>query len=59
MKEFEIVVNEETEIISVNDFFTFSIKYHNLSSISDTITESEKIIVRWCIFRRIPVQHFR
>lgn len=26
MKEFEIVVNEETEIISVNDFFTFSIK---------------------------------
>lgn len=47
MKEFEIVVNEETEIISVNDFFTFSIKYHNLSSISDTITESEKIIVRW------------
>ena len=27
MKEFEIVVNEETEIISVNDFFTFSIKY--------------------------------
>ena len=40
MKEFEIVVNEETEIISVNDFFTFSIKYHNLSSISDTITES-------------------
>lgn len=22
MKEFEIVVNEETEIISVNDFFT-------------------------------------
>lgn len=28
MKEFEIVVNEETEIISVNDFFTFSIERH-------------------------------
>ena len=47
MREVEIIVNEDVEIISVNDFFTFSVKYHNLSSTADTIPESEKLIVRW------------
>lgn len=47
MREVEIIVNEDSEIVSVNDFFTFSVKYHNLSSTADTVTESEKIIVRW------------
>ena len=47
MREVEIIVNEDAEIVSVNDFFTFSVKYHNLSSTADTIPESEKLIVRW------------
>lgn len=47
MREVEIIVNEDVEIIFVNDFFTFSVKYHNLSSTADTIPESEKLIVRW------------
>lgn len=47
MKEVEIIVNEDAEIVSVNDFFTFSVKYHKLSSTADTIPESEKLIVRW------------
>lgn len=47
MREVKIIVNEDAEIVSVNDFFTFSVKYHNLSSTADTIPESEKLIVRW------------
>lgn len=45
MREFEIIIDEEDEIISVYDFFTFSVKYHNLSSTADTIPESEKVVV--------------
>ena len=45
MREVKIIVNEDAEIVSVNDFFTFSVKYHNLSSTADTIPESEKLIV--------------
>lgn len=47
MREVEIIVNENVEIVSVNDFFTFSIKYHNLSSAADTILERERVIVHW------------
>lgn len=47
MREVEIIVNEDAEIVSVNDFFTFSVKYHNLSSTADTIPESERVVVRW------------
>ena len=47
MREVEIIVNEDAEIVSVNDFFTFSVKYHNLSSTADTSTESEWLIVNW------------
>ena len=47
MRKIEIIVNEDAEIVSVNDFFTFSVKYHNLSSSANTIHESEKLIVSW------------
>ena len=47
MREVKIIVNEDAEIVAVNDFFTFSVKYHNLSSTADTIHESEKLIVSW------------
>lgn len=47
MREFEIIIDEEDKIISVHDFFTFSVKYHNLSSTTDTIPESEKVVVGW------------
>lgn len=47
MREVEIIVNENAEIVSVNDFFTFSVKYHNLSSTVNTIPESERVIVGW------------
>lgn len=47
MREVEIIVNEDAEIVSVNDFFTFSVKYHNLSSTANTIPESERVIVGW------------
>lgn len=47
MREVKIIVNEDAELISVNEFFTFSVKYHNLSSTADTIHESEKLIVSW------------
>ena len=47
MREIKIIVNEDVEIVSVNDFFTFSIRYHNLSSAANTIPESAKTIVRW------------
>lgn len=47
MREVEIIVNEDTEIVSVNDFFTFSVKYHNLSSTADTIPERERVIIHW------------
>lgn len=46
MREVEIIVNEEyVETVSVDDFFTFSVKYHNLSSTADTIHESERVII--------------
>ena len=47
MREVKIIVNEDAEIVAVNDFFTFSVKYHNLSSTAFIIPESEKLIVRW------------
>lgn len=47
MREIKIIVNEDAEIVSANDFFTFSIKYHNLSSTASTIHESERVIVGW------------
>ena len=47
MREVKIIVNEDAEIVAVNDFFTFSVKYHNLSSTADTIHESEELIVSW------------
>lgn len=47
MREIEIIVNEFTEIVSVDYFFSFSIKYHNLSSTADTISERERLIVNW------------
>ena len=47
MREVKIIVNEDAEIVSVNDFFTFSVKYHNLSSTADTIPESERVVVGW------------
>lgn len=47
MREVKIIVNEDAETVSVNDFFTFSVKYHNLSSTANTIPESERVIVRW------------
>lgn len=47
MREVKIIVNEDVEIVSVNDFFTFSVKYHNLSSTADTIPEKERVIVHW------------
>lgn len=46
MREIEIIVNEEyVETVSVDDFFIFSVKYHNLSSTADTIHESERVII--------------
>lgn len=47
MREVEIIVNEDSETVSVDDFFTFSIRYHNLSSTADTIPERERVIVHW------------
>ena len=47
MREVKIVVNEDAEIVSVNESFTFSVKYHNLSSTSDTIPERERVIIHW------------
>lgn len=45
MRNIEIIVDEDSEIVSVNDFFTFSVKYHNLSSRANVIPESDKVIV--------------
>lgn len=47
MREFEIIVNEDAEIVSVDDFFTFSVRYHNLSSAANTIPESDRVIIGW------------
>ena len=47
MREVEIIVDEDSEIVSVDDFFTFSVRYHNLSSTADTIPERERVIVHW------------
>lgn len=47
MREIAIIDNEDAEMVSVNDFFTFSVKYHNLSSTANTIPESERVVVRW------------
>lgn len=45
MREIEIIVNEDAEIVSVDDFFTFSVRYHNLSSTADTMPERERVII--------------
>lgn len=47
MREIEIIVNEDAEIVSVDDFFTFSVRYHNLSSTADTMPERERVIIHW------------
>lgn len=47
MREIKIITNEDIESVSVNDFFSFSVKYYNLSNTADTTKESDRIIVRW------------
>ena len=47
MREVKIIVNGNSEIVSADDFFTFSVRYYNLSSTTDTIPERERVIVHW------------
>ncbi len=47
MRKVEIRVNENVEIISVDEFTTFSVKYYDQYSSRNTVLESEETIVDW------------
>ncbi len=50
MKKFEIRVNGDVEHVSVNDFFSFSVKYHDVLRSDEVLQDGEKTIIRRSAF---------